>query len=72
MVLDTSYIICAEIEVNEESINKVREKLGRFILTSNDLKINDETMLQYYKGQQSVERGFRFLKDKVLESLRYI
>jgi transposase len=63
-VLDTFYVICAEIEVDEESVNKLREKLGRFILTSNDLKIDEETMLQYYKGQQSVERGFRFLKDR--------
>jgi len=39
-------------------------KLGRFVLASNDLEIDDETMLQHYKGQQSVERGFRFLKDK--------
>ena len=28
------------------------------------LRSIDETMLQHYKGQQSVERGFRFLKDK--------
>lgn len=39
-------------------------KLGRFVLASNDLEIDDETMLQHYKGQQLVERGFRFLKDK--------
>lgn len=48
-ILDTFYIINAEIEIYEDSINKFREKLGRFILTSNDLKIDDETMLQYYK-----------------------
>jgi transposase len=38
--------------------------LGRFVLASNDLDLDSETMLNYYKGQQAVERGFRFLKDK--------
>ncbi len=38
--------------------------MGRFVLASNDLDLDSETMLNYYKGQQAVERGFRFLKDK--------
>jgi transposase len=62
--LDSFWIIDGDIELNAEVIDKERAKLGRFILASNDLKIDDETMLQHYKGQQSVERGFRFLKDK--------
>jgi transposase len=33
-------------------------------LVSNDIDLDPETMLGYYKGQQTVERGFRFLKDK--------
>jgi len=41
-----------------------KSKLGRFILASNDLNIDPDTILSYYKGQQEVERGFRFLKDK--------
>ena len=45
-------------------VEKDRDKLGRFVLVSNDPEIDPETMLRYYKGQQSVERGFRFLKDK--------
>jgi transposase len=63
-MLDTFYVIDAEIELDMDVVNREREKLGRFVLASNDLKIDDETMLQNYKGQQSVERGFRFLKDK--------
>jgi transposase len=63
-VFDVSCVIDAEIELDEDAVGREREKLGRFILASNDLEINDETMLQHYKGQQSVERGFRFLKDK--------
>ena len=43
-----------------------RNKLGRFILATNDLN-NQEmdltTLLASYKEQQGVERGFRFIKD---------
>jgi transposase len=63
-VPDIFYVIQADIELNENIVDREREKLGRFVLASNDLEIDDETMLQNYKGQQSVERGFRFLKDK--------
>ena len=62
--LDSFWIIDADIELDEKVIEKEHSKLGRFVLASNDLEIDDETMLQHYKGQQSVERGFRFLKDK--------
>ena len=41
-----------------------RKRLGRFVLASNDIYLEPEVMLNYYKGQQTVERGFRFLKDK--------
>lgn len=47
---------------NEEVICREREKMGRFILASNDLTIDPDTCLEYYKEQSSVERGFRFLK----------
>jgi len=40
--------------------------LGRFVLATNDVDLEADTILKYYKGQQSVERGFRFLKDKSL------
>ena len=52
------------------SIPKVRmEQLQRkscFILASNQLDmkaLSDKQLLEAYKGQQKVERGFRFLKD---------
>jgi transposase len=45
-------------------IHAEKEKLGRFILASNDLSLDPETMLDYYKNQSAVEKGFRFLKDK--------
>jgi len=38
------------------------EKMGLFILASNDISLSPEEMLKYYKGQDKVEKGFRFLK----------
>ena len=38
--------------------------MGRFVLATNDLALSPDTMLKYYKEQGTVERGFRFLKDK--------
>ena len=58
------YAIEADIEIDQASVTRERHKLGRFVLASNDLDLESETMLNYYKGQQIVERGFRFLKNK--------
>ena len=60
----TVYQIRADIVRNEEVILAERGRLGRFILASNDLSLDAETMLTYYKNQGAVERGFRFLKDR--------
>jgi transposase len=60
----TAYLIAARLDVEEAAVEKARQKLGRFVLASNDTQIDPDSLLQYYKGQQSVERGFRFLKDK--------
>jgi transposase len=62
--LVTVYQIAAELDVDEAAVEEARKKLGRFVLASNDTKIDPDKLLRYYKGQQSVERGFRFLKDK--------
>ena len=51
---------------DEEAIKRMLNKKGRFILATNDLdteSYSDEKMLTEYKEQQSVERGFKFLKD---------
>lgn len=58
------YSIQAEIARNPEIILAEKEKLGRFVLASNDLSLEPEMMLEYYKNQSAVEKGFRFLKDK--------
>jgi len=58
------YFIEAQIELDDYKVSKSKSKLGRFILATNDVDLDPNTILSYYKGQQSVERGFRFLKDK--------
>ena len=59
-----SYKIEAEIELNDKALDEGRKLFGRFVLASNEVDLDPEAMLNYYKGQQTVEHGFRFLKDK--------
>ena len=54
----------ADIEFNEDAIGKERQKLSRFILATNDTAMSADELLYNYKEQGTVERGFRFLKDK--------
>ncbi|WP_319578363.1 IS1634 family transposase [uncultured Methanospirillum sp.] len=62
--LVTKFIVNAEISLNQVLIEQERSILGRFILATNDLDLDPDTSLSYYKGQSQVEKGFRFLKDK--------
>ena len=62
--LEIGYLVKADVERNDEIIASERSRLGRFVLASNDKNIDGELMLQHYKGQNAVEKGFRFLKDK--------
>jgi transposase len=57
------YSVASPLEVNTEVIEQEKSYLGRFVVATNDLDLDAEQVLLYYKGQQSVERGFRFLKD---------
>ena len=41
---------------------QIEEQSGRFILATNDMKLSPKELLDAYKSQQRVERGFRFLK----------
>jgi len=59
-----SFSISATIEYDDEAIDQERLTLGRFVLATNDPGLSADTLLTYYKGQGSVEGGFRFLKDK--------
>jgi transposase len=59
----TFYRIEAATRINEEEVERRRERLGRFILATNDLELGPEKLLEHYKGQSRIEKGFRFLKD---------
>ncbi len=63
-ILEKVYFISCELELNQQVIAQEQERMGRFILASNDNTIDPEVMLTYYKEQSTVERGFRFIKDK--------
>jgi hypothetical protein len=53
----------ASFDVDEERVDAEERRRGKFIVATNDLKLDSDQLLEEYKGQQSVERGFRFLKD---------
>ena len=58
------YVVDAKAVRNEEITQNEKEYQGRFIIASNDLNLDAEEMLENYKNQSKVERGFRFIKDK--------
>jgi len=55
----------ASLTYNEQAVAQKLEKMGRFVLVTNDMTLDEETILTYYKEQSQVEKGFRFLKDPV-------
>ena len=60
------YLVQGQVGLRESKIELEKKRAGRFILATNVLdkmEITTEEMLSKYKGQQSVERGFRFLKE---------
>jgi len=57
------FLISCKLMFNEEGVRREKERLGRFILATNDCEIDPDTLLDWYKEQGAVERGFRFLKD---------
>jgi len=60
------YKVQVKVGLRELKIELEKKRVGRFILATNVLdkmELTTEEMLSKYKGQQSVERGFRFLKD---------
>ena len=61
-----SYHPHATLSLDTEKVQASQRIAGRFVLATNQLDkelFNDEQLLIYYKEQQGVERGFRFLKD---------
>jgi len=60
------YSLETKLEEDEEKISSSLQKKGKFIIATNELDdtlLSNRDLLDNYKGQQSVERGFRFLKD---------
>ena len=57
------YQLLLSIQRDEEKLRPDYNACGRFILATNDKDLSPEHMLTQYKEQDSVERGFRFLKD---------
>jgi transposase len=60
----TVYKATIILEKKSEKIEEEEKKSGRFILATNVVEnLSPSEILTAYKGQQSCERGFRFLKD---------
>ncbi|NEN94577.1 MAG: IS1634 family transposase [Moorea sp. SIO3I7] len=60
------YRLQGTLTVKEEVVALARTRAGRFVLATNVLEskqLSPDQLLCQYKGQQSTERGFRFLKD---------
>ena len=58
--------ISVKVTQKETAITAAKKQGGRFILATNVLdesELTSSDILQKYKGQQSAERGFAFLKD---------
>ncbi|WP_165394871.1 IS1634 family transposase [Methanofollis fontis] len=61
--VELAYTVVAEIEHDPCAVEEKRQKLGQFILATNDRDLSPDELLKNYKQQGAVERGFRFLKD---------
>lgn len=64
--IDGYQIEIMAVDFDSHEFEKLLNKKGRFVIGTNELDHNDicdETLLNEYKSQQDVERGFRFIKD---------
>ena len=61
-VVEKWYYVTCKLSLNQEVVQKEQSLMGRFVLASNDTTIDPEVCLEYYKEQNTVERGFRFIK----------
>ena len=62
-VVKEFYRVKAKTGVDREEVEWRKERLGRFIIATNDLDKDAMSLIDDYKGQGRVEKGFRFLKD---------
>jgi transposase len=64
--VSTAYYIQGAAYTDRAAFDGMARKKGRFIIATNEMdeaKLSDIELLEGYKGQSKVERGFRFLKD---------
>lgn len=64
--VSTKYVIQAKLAKDDKKINNILQRKGKFIIATNELDeklLSKQDLFNNYKCQQSVERGFRFLKD---------
>lgn len=66
---EVSYLLQGRLVPSDAREAELVKKKSLFILATNELdreKLSDKELLKAYKGQHSVERGFRFLKNPEL------
>lgn len=66
----TGYRIESVISTSLDKLEKIKQRLGRFVLGTNQLDTNDlsaKEVLKQYKEQSQVESGFKFIKDNTFE-----
>jgi len=64
--VSTTWKIVPTVQVDQQAVERAADQPARFLIATNELstdKLSDEVLLAVYKGQGSVERGFRFLKN---------
>ena len=62
----TTWKIVPTLHIDQQALEQAADQQARFLIATNELsadQLSDEALLAVYKGQGSVERGFRFLKD---------
>lgn len=58
--------VVPSVQIDQQALERAADRQACFLIATNELstdKLSDEALLAIYKGQGSVERGFRFLKD---------
>jgi len=71
------YGLTIKIELHQESVDRLRQEAGCFVLISNTLSegtdsVSSRELLTIYKDQHMVERNFGFLKDPVFVNALFL
>ena len=65
-IMTHTYQLDGKISLDKQNQEEKKPQLGKFVIATNELNkeaLTTEQLFRGYKDQQSVERGFRFLKD---------